>query len=30
MSVLRVENLAKSYKGRTVVKDVSLSVEIYR
>ena len=27
MSVLRVENLAKSYKGRTVVKDVSLSVE---
>ena len=27
MSVLRVENLAKSYKGRTVVKDVSLTVE---
>jgi len=24
---LRAENLAKSYKGRTVVKDVSLSVE---
>ena len=27
MSLLRVENLAKSYKGRTVVKDVSLTVE---
>lgn len=27
MSVLRVESLAKSYKGRTVVKDVSLRVE---
>ncbi len=27
MSVLNVENLAKSYKGRQVVKDVSLSVE---
>lgn len=27
MSILRVDNLAKSYKGRTVVKDVSLSVE---
>jgi lipopolysaccharide export system ATP-binding protein len=24
---LRAENLAKSYKGRTVVKDVSLTVE---
>ena len=27
MSILRVEGLAKSYKGRTVVKDVSLAVE---
>ena len=27
MSVLKVEGLAKSYKGRTVVKNVSLSVE---
>lgn len=27
MSILRVESLAKAYKGRTVVKDVSLSVE---
>jgi lipopolysaccharide export system ATP-binding protein len=27
VSVLSVENLAKSYKGRQVVKDVSLSVE---
>ncbi len=27
MKILRAENLAKSYKGRTVVKDVSLQVE---
>ena len=27
MTILRVDNLAKSYKGRCVVKDVSLSVE---
>lgn len=27
MSILRVDGLAKSYKGRTVVKDVSLAVE---
>ena len=27
MSIFRVEGLAKSYKGRTVVKDVSLAVE---
>lgn len=27
MSILRVDNLAKAYKGRTVVKDVSISVE---
>ena len=27
MTTLRVENLAKSYKGRCVVKDVSLTVE---
>ena len=27
MMVLKAENLAKSYKGRTVVKDVSLTVE---
>ena len=27
MSVLKVEGLAKSYKGRTVVKNVSLTVE---